>query len=132
MKKRTLHLVLKRQWWDMIASLEKPFEYRDFTDYWIKRLCDNPTFDKDDNLIGRVPIDNYSLKMRKQEGLDLIQMFKEGNMIPKEFDAVCFHLGYTSTTMTFEHKGMTLGYGNPDWGAPTDREVFRIKLGKRL
>ena len=27
---------------------------------------------------------------------------------------------------------ITIGYGNPDWGAPTDEEVFIIKLGKRL
>lgn len=24
------------------------------------------------------------------------------------------------------------GYGNPEWGAPKDKEVFIIKLGKKI
>lgn len=35
-----LHLVLKHQWFDMIASGEKPEEYRDRTPYWKKRIWD--------------------------------------------------------------------------------------------
>lgn len=33
-----LHLTLKREWFDMIASGEKREEYREIKDYWIKRL----------------------------------------------------------------------------------------------
>ena len=42
--------------------------------------------------------------------------------------AVRFHRGYTNTTMTLEVKGITAGRGNPQWGAPTDRDVIIIKL----
>lgn len=35
---KTLKLVLKKKWYDMIASGEKTEEYRDVTDYWIKRI----------------------------------------------------------------------------------------------
>lgn len=35
-----LHLVLKHKWFDMIASGEKPDEYRSRTPYWKKRLWD--------------------------------------------------------------------------------------------
>ena len=35
---KLLHLVLKRQWYDMILSGEKRDEYRDITPYWRKRL----------------------------------------------------------------------------------------------
>lgn len=35
-----LHLVLKHKWYDMIASGEKPDEYRARTPYWKKRLWD--------------------------------------------------------------------------------------------
>lgn len=34
----TLKLVLKRKWFDMIASGEKKEEYRDLTKYWTKRI----------------------------------------------------------------------------------------------
>lgn len=35
---KVLHLVLKRKWYDMIASGEKIEEYRDIKPYWSKRL----------------------------------------------------------------------------------------------
>lgn len=35
---RTLHLTLKKRWFDMIASGEKKEEYREIKDYWIARL----------------------------------------------------------------------------------------------
>ena len=89
MTMKTLHLVLKAKWYDMIASGEKKEEYRENTSYWMKR-------------------------------------------IGKPHDAVCFHKGYTNTTMTFAIEGKSYGYGNPEWGAPTDRSVFIIKLGERL
>ena len=37
---KTLHLVLKHKWFDMIKSGEKLEEYREVTDYWISRLTD--------------------------------------------------------------------------------------------
>ena len=48
------------------------------------------------------------------------------------FRAVRFSYGYTKRTMTFECKGITIGKGNPAWGAPENEEVFIIKLGERL
>lgn len=52
--------------------------------------------------------------------------------IGKLHDAVCFHKGYTNTTMTFAIEGKSYGYGNPEWGAPEDRKVLKIQLGERL
>ncbi len=49
-----------------------------------------------------------------------------------ELEAVRFHRGYTNRTMTFEIKEIAIGKGNPEWGAPTDRDVFIIKLGTRI
>lgn len=86
---KTLHLILKGKWYDMIDRGEKKEEYRELTPYWMKR-------------------------------------------IGSEHTHVCFHKGYTDMTMTFAIEGKSYGYGNPDWGAPTDRPVFIIKLGERL
>jgi len=36
--KNILHLVLKKKWFDMIASGEKTVEYRKFSQYWIDRI----------------------------------------------------------------------------------------------
>lgn len=40
----TLHLTLKKKWFDMILSGEKKEEYREIKDYWTKRLvcCASP------------------------------------------------------------------------------------------
>lgn len=39
-----LHLVLKRKWYDMIASGEKKEEYRATTPYWTKRILEKKDF----------------------------------------------------------------------------------------
>ena len=49
----------------------------------------------------------------------------------KDYDAVCFSYGYTKRQMLWECKGITIGKGRPEWGAP-DHETFIIKLGNRL
>jgi hypothetical protein len=38
MKKRVLHLTLKKKWFDLIASGEKDTEYREIKDYWERRF----------------------------------------------------------------------------------------------
>jgi len=44
--RRVLHLTLKRQWFDMIASGKKREEYREMKPYWHKRLmCAKQKFD---------------------------------------------------------------------------------------
>lgn len=35
-----LHLTLKKKWFDLIASGEKIFEYREVKEYWTKRFYD--------------------------------------------------------------------------------------------
>lgn len=45
--------------------------------------------------------------------------------------AIRFHRGYTNTTMTIKCEGITIGKGNPQWGAP-EKEVLILKLGERL
>lgn len=63
--------------------------------------------------------------------------YREGKMywckrlVGKNFTHVKFSYGYTKRTMTFECKGIAIGKGNIEWGAP-DTDVFIIKLGKRI
>lgn len=102
---KTLHLVLKSKWYDMIDRGEKKEEYREIKPYWSKRLIEDLSEDF-------FPI--------------LHEVFYES------YDRVCFHRGYTSTTMTFAVESIGQGKGKPEWGAPTDRNVFIIKLGERL
>ena len=102
----TLHLPLKAQWYEMNESGVKTEEYREIKPYWCKRFIgmDRPLFSF-----------RYG--------------YQESNV--KGFTHVKFSYGYTRRTMTFEIESITIGKGNPEWGAP-DKEVFIIKLGRRM
>lgn len=122
---RILHLVLIGKWYDMIASGEKTEEYRALTPYWCNRLIQkygigywNETFKN--NSIER-------LSRIWDDGIPEIFGF---NGI-RHYDIVCFHRGYTNTTMTFKYGSLTIGKGKKKWGAPKE-PVFIIKLGNRL
>ena len=49
----------------------------------------------------------------------------------KGYTHVKISYGYTKRTITFEIKEITIGKGNPEWGAPKE-DVFIIKLGERI
>ncbi len=114
-------------WYDMIDCGEKPEEYREIKQHWFDRLIDC-----------RVP--KSSFLATRYFGLDrstpqvhnLKEDFEGEWLLFKEFDAVRFRRGYTKTTMLFEIKRISIGLGNPQWGAPKDKEVFIIKLGNRI
>ena len=121
---KTLHLVLKRKWWDMIASGEKKEEYREVCHYWARRLLNehyrwyslNTDYPKD--FLGWI-----------REHLD-----HRADIQFRQFEKVCFHLGYTNNTMTFMITSMNVMYGGvcrQDWGAEPNKYYFVIKLGER-
>ena len=107
---KTLNLTLKAHWYDIIESGKKPEEYREVKEYWIKRLM------------------NGFYHNAKSAASDPLQSFKA-------FDLVNFarggHFHPSLPQMSFECKGISIGKGNPDWGAPLE-DVFIIKLGERI
>ena len=103
---RVLDLPLKKEWYDMIKSGEKREEYREIKPYWSKRFVgvDKPLFSH-----------RYG--------------YQHANV--KGYTHVRFRYGYTRRTMLYKIDEITIGRGNPYWGAPTDRDVFIISLGER-
>ena len=122
---KTLHLVLKRKWWDMIASGEKMEEYREVCHYWAIRLLNEQyrwyTMNTD------YPKDFLVWIREHLEHREDIQF--------RQFEKVCFHLGYTNNTMTFKITSMNVMYGEvckQEWGAEPNKMYFVIKLGERI
>lgn len=122
----TLHLPLKAKWYEMIESGVKTEEYREIKPYWVQRLC---------------PCTHYCSNGHFSEGYfhcifdckafhGHMNYYRNGKRIGAH-TRVKFSYGYTRRTMTFEIESITIGRGNPEWGAP-DKEVFIIKLGKRI
>lgn len=110
--KSTLHLSLKRKWFDMIARGEKNEEYREIKPYWLKRFCNPVAGCCTDCRVcyETIPYD-YTVK---------------------DFTYVCFHLGYTSKTMTFQIKEIDIATGKPELGAEIGKKYIVIRLGKRI
>jgi hypothetical protein len=102
---KILHLVLKKKWYEMQESGEKPEEYREITPYWCKRF---------------LGFDSALFSYRYN--------YQSCNV--KEYTHVCFHYGYTQRCFINRIDSITIGRGNPEWGAPTDRDVFIIKHHK--
>ena len=118
---KTLSLVLKKKWYDMIDSGEKTEEYREIKPYWEKRLLDY-------NGIIR---DYHALRFRQHlTG----QAFDACEEYPRGYDKVTFYLGYSKNrpSMTFKVKEIVFANGNPEWGAEAGILYFVIRLGERL
>lgn len=103
-KEKTLHLTLKKQWFDMILSGDKKEEYREIKPYWIGRLSDIPK--------------GYS---NWDEGI-------------KYFNTITLKNGYASDApeMVIECKGIQIREGNPNWGAEEGKKYFVLSLGEIL
>lgn len=105
---RTLHLTLKKKWFDMIASGEKKEEYREIKEYWENRLYE---FD----IVSR----NNRTFYKKPVGF-------------QHFDRVEFRNGYAKNApvLTVKCLGISTDLGNPEWGADSNQLYFVIKIGE--
>lgn len=111
---KILDLPLKKEWYNMIESGEKREEYREIKPYWKKRFL------KDFPVTWRIAMDMCI-------SVGDFTAFHEKEIHPI-YTHVRFRYGYTKRTMTYEIDEITIGRGNPNWGAPTDRDVFIIKF----
>ena len=134
--KKTLHLNLKREWFDLIASGEKKEEYRAITNYWANRLFEydwaeeypgehknvGENIDYDVNVKWHIP--------RR------IERNYHANF--KTFDSITFSNGYAKDRdqLEIEIKEIKIDTGFAKWGAPRTEErmkrCFVLKLGNIL
>jgi hypothetical protein len=112
----TLHLTLKKKWFDMIASGEKTEEYREIKPYWAARLVDE--------------LDSYPNNDESWSYLG----FEVGMLKARHFDRVVFRNGYSSRApkATFKVNDIFISPGKHDWGAEPGKKYFVIKLGDRM
>ena len=110
----------------MIESGVKTEEYREIKPYWSKRLT-HFTYEEYETLEELTS----QLQFAEEDEWTPYEVLRYYGAQLRRFDAVKFSYGYTKRTMTFECKGITIGKGKAEWGAP-DNDVFIIKLGKKL
>jgi hypothetical protein len=107
---KTLHLTLKKKWFDMIASGEKKEEYREIKKYWATRLTNGC-----EAYISELLPKGYGYQVAW-----------------KDYDSIKFTNGYSKAapTITVKCEGIDIGVGMTKWGAMRNTEYFIIKLGE--
>ena len=126
-----LQLSLKRQWFEMTKSGEKKEDYRELTIFWFKRLIQ-------DFKSLNFTINNSLGFIYDHEIIDFVTNPRtKYKFIFKDFTTNTMTLGYPSKTdteriITFEHAGIEIRTGNPEWGAEPNKLYFVIKHGKQI
>lgn len=102
MKEAILHLNLKKEWFDLIASGQKKEEYREIKPFWNKRF-------------------GSSLPLIKIKGICYL---------PTDV-LICFSNGYARDRrqMFVECKGLETKEGIKEWGAIDGVEYYTLLLG---
>ena len=120
--KYNIHLNLKKVWFDLILSGEKPEEYREIKPSFLKLLT------------------NIAKDYEMYEGLtkdialeicnELLNF--ESNIEFKNIKTITFSNGYRKDRRQFviELKYIKIGYGKPEWGAEPNQKYFVLNLGK--
>ncbi len=123
---QTLHLSLKRKWFEMTKAGIKTEDYREITPYWIKRLTRNDIELSCEEIM-------YGL-CALRDGYSEDHVYDCYGMWFTPFTHNRMTLGYpskddTSRIITLEHKGIEIREGNPEWGAEVGKLYFVIKHG---
>lgn len=117
---KTLGLVLKGKWYDLIEQGIKKEEYREIKPYWCKRLK------------GFARVCPYSLPSSTEERIcQMTGTYCLSGSKPA-YNKIRFRRGYTKKSMTYKVLSMRVGKGNIEWGAPADKTVFILTLGERV
>ena len=124
---KILYLPLKKEWYNMIESGEKPEEYREIKLYWTKRLINFKKFMEWANKnYKEILYSRFLFPFRNPINYEVLT-----REFSRDYTHVRFSYGYTKRTMLFENKGISIGKGNPEWGAPKE-DCYIIKLGERI
>lgn len=124
---KNLQMSLKTKWFEMTKSGEKPEDYREINSYWVTRL-----FNK-----------NYKdfFNCNAADMAEILKFSVSPNgyirRYSKQFNQNTMTLGYPSKDdkeriIQFEHAGIEIREGRPEWGAEPGKIYFVIKHGKRL
>lgn len=122
----TLHLNLKKKWFDMILSGQKTEEYREIKMFWLTRLVDFK-YETEWQVLDEILCDMKN-PIRHKSTIELMEYF---NIKFREFDSITFSNGYSKNRPQFEIelKYIYMSVGLPDWGAKDGEIYFVLKLG---
>ena len=127
MEMKTLHLNLKKKWFDMILSGEKTEEYRDIKLFWFLRLVSSRE-EIESQVLDEIICDMKDPK-RHASYSELMNYF---NIEFRQFDTITFSNGYKKNRPQFEIelKKIFISNGYQNWGAVSMENYFVLELGE--
>ena len=130
---KQLRLSLKRKWFEMTAAGIKTEDYREINSYWANRLLINSHGKKESRKYWRI----FDCTTSDNWVRYIINASNVGKTTFVQFDANTMTLGYPSKgdksrILLFEHAGIEIRTGNPEWGAEPNKLYFVIKHGARI
>jgi len=130
MKPKQLKLSLKTKWFEMTKAGIKTEDYREISIYWLCR------FIMVNEEMYYSELDEICCEL-KRGIMTPAECFKWADIEFRAFDQNVMTLGYPKSTdadriITFEHTGIEVRTGNPEWGAEPGKMYFVIKHGKQL
>jgi hypothetical protein len=125
---KTLHLTLKKKWFDMTKAKIKREEYRDIIPFWAKRLIDVDNSLDESKGESKVVHDNicYDIVVN---GFDPDKVLKSYRSKFKPFTDACARHGYARNAPELRERieSISIGEGRPEWGAEPGKKYFVIK-----
>jgi len=132
---KALYLVLIGKWYDMIESGEKPEEYRDITPYWLQRIFEMPIFEiptiEEDTQY--ISVDETTAQFYSNpKHFELLREAIAKGVLRPRFKEVTFQRAYPKNPprMTRPLVSVSVGTGNPAWGAVPNKNYLKLKLVK--
>ena len=114
-----LILPIKKRWYDMILSEEKKEEYREIKDYYTTRFM---------NILRKTHYKNPDEGRRSTMMDDFIGECRVNWYCDEPFK-VMFRNGYSKMSpFIIAECILTVGAGNPDWGAEQGREYYILNI----
>jgi hypothetical protein len=121
---KTLHLTLKKKWFDLISKADKREEYRDIKESFIRKLIDS--------FNGHIIKYLFRTDSLKTDCIKKLHGKHESEIIWKQYDSITFSNGYKKNRKQFciEFSGVEIGEGKLEWGAEKGKQYFKLALGE--
>ena len=128
-----LQLSLKTEWFEMTKAGIKTEDYREITPYWCKRLT--WIYEPMENEVFEEFCQDLTEPTKRHESIsELLAYFGAelafftGNIMTKGYPKK----GDTDRIIKYEHAGIEIRTGRPEWGAEPNKLYFVIKHGKQI
>ncbi len=129
-----LYLPLKKRWFELTKDGVKREDYREINEYWAKRLL---IFSKKDDTYDLLDIIHLLNGSKDKEEIEDILYSCCGGISFRKYIYNVMTLGYPKKCdkeriLIYEHAGIEIRCGNPEWGALPKKNYFVIKHGKLI